>query len=361
MKFSTEKKPILAALIQANSVVERRNTIPILGNLLLCLSGNKLTITSTDLDIEVKIDVEVNGEEDGTTTVSAHLLLGIVKKMSEGVLAEFSTKANGDINFHSGRSVFNLATLPHEDYPVASEKTFENSFTITGEEMYSILYSTIFAVSKEETRYYLNGVYFHKVDDKIRGVATDGHRLALCDVVKDVEDFDSVIIPTKAVNQILSLCTNEELTVSTTPSQIKVSAEGVTLISKVVDGTFPNYTRVIPQNNTINIEVNSKDISNASSRVTLVSTERTSAVAINLSKDKIELSLKTQENFASEEINIEYDGPELRIGVNSKYLSEVMGRLSGTVKIFFNDNSTPMIIKEAANENTLYLIMPMRI
>lgn len=366
MKFTVEQKLIVDAVIKVASIVERKNSIPILANVLLKVEGGQLNMTSTDLDVSTSISIPVEDAVDGHTTVEASLLLGIVKKMRKGSNATFALTDNGNsLVFRSGQSSFKLRTLPPEDFPIFNARNFETSFNVPSCELQQMLFATVFAVSREETRYYLNGVYFHVVDNKLRGVATDGHRLALCDINKpDGVEFYGVIIPTKTANEVLKLLAgyDGEVSISVLETQIKFTIDGASISSKVIDGTFPEYTRIIPKNNHTKVVISSSEIARATSSVTLVSVEKTRAVAIELETNQITLRVNALDgNMAKEVIDIEYDGEKLRIGVNSKYLNEVMARLSEDVTMSFAGENDPMVISESGNDDAIYVIMPMRI
>ena len=291
MKFSMERATLLKAVSQAQSVVERRNTIPILANVLIEAEGDTVMFRATDLDIEVVDKAPAQVEKAGATTVSAVMLHEIVRKLPDGALVTLTEDgASGRLTVEAGRSNFSLATLPKEDFPVMASSEYSANFSAKASVLRRLFDKAKFAISTEETRYYLNGVYMHVAEAEdgrmLRCVATDGHRLARIDapVPTGAEDMPGVIVPRKTVGELRKLLDDDDMDIAVSVSETKVrfATPDITLTSKVIDGTFPDYTRVIPTSNTRRLEVDAADFAKAVDRVATVSSERSRAVKLQL-------------------------------------------------------------------------------
>lgn len=307
MKFSMERATLLKAVAQAQSVVERRNTIPILANVLIEAEGDTVSFRATDLDIEVVDKASAQVERAGATTVSAVTLHEIVRKLPDGALVSLTEEgATGRLTVEAGRSNFSLATLPKEDFPVMATSEYTANFSAEAQVLRRLFDKSKFAISTEETRYYLNGVYMHVADGEdgkvLRCVATDGHRLARIDapLPKGAEDMPGVIVPRKTVGEMRKLLEDDEMQIAVSVSETKVrfATPEITLTSKVIDGTFPDYTRVIPQGNTRRMEVDASDFARAVDRVATVSSERSRAVKLALDEDRLILSVNAPDSGA---------------------------------------------------------------
>src|SRR6056297_2658208 len=294
MKLSIERAALLRAVSQAQSVVERRNTIPILANVLIEAEGETASFRATDLDIEVVDRIPAQVERAGATTVSAVTLHEIVRKLPDGALVTLiADSATGRPTVEAGRSNFSLATLPREDFPVMASSEYESNFSANAAVLRRLFDKSKFAISTEETRYYLNGVYMHVADSDdgkvLRCVATDGHRLARIDapLPDGADDMPGVIVPRKTVGEMRKLLDDDdmEIAVSVSETKVRFATPNITLTSKVIDGTFPDYTRVIPQGNTRRLEVDAAEFAKAVDRVATVSSERSRAVKLSLDED----------------------------------------------------------------------------
>lgn len=372
MKFSIERAVLLKAVSQAQSVVERRNTIPILANVLIEAEGNAVQFRATDLDIEVVDKAAAMVEKAGATTVSAVTLHEIVRKLPDGSLVTLSDDGvAGRLNVQAGRSHFNLATLPKEDFPVMASSEYASNFSAPAPVLRRLFDKSKFAISTEETRYYLNGVYLHVADADggkvLRAVATDGHRLARidADLPAGADGMPGVIVPRKTVGELRKLLDDDEMEIAVSVSETKIrfATPDITLTSKVIDGTFPDYTRVIPVGNTRKMEVDASEFASAVDRVATVSSERSRAVKMSLQEDKLILSVNAPDSGAAEEeLAVAYGDERLEIGFNAKYLLEIASQVDRENAVFlFNSAGDPTLMREGNDTSAVYVVMPMRV
>jgi len=372
MKFSIERAALLKAVAQAQSVVERRNTIPILANVLIEAQDSDVRFRATDLDIEVVDRADAQVERAGATTVSAVLLHEIVRKLPDGSLVTLTDDgAKGRLTVEAGRSNFSLATLPKEDFPVMATSEYSSNFSAPAVVLRRLFDKSKFAISTEETRYYLNGVYMHISDSDggkvLRCVATDGHRLARIDaeLPSGAAEMPGVIVPRKTVGELRKLLDDDEakIAVSVSETKIRFATPDITLTSKVIDGTFPDYTRVIPQGNTRKLEVDAAEFAKAVDRVATVSSERSRAVKLTLAEDKLILSVNAPDSGAAEEeLAVAYGDEHLEIGFNAKYLLEIANQVDRENAVFmFNSSGDPTLMREGNDESAVYVVMPMRV
>lgn len=372
MKLSIERATLLKALAQAQSVVERRNTIPILANVLIEAEGAQVSFRATDLDIEVVDRAPAMVERAGSTTVSAVMLHEIVRKLPDGALVSLSEdSAAGRLTITAGRSTFNLATLPKEDFPVMASSEYSSNFSAPAPVLRRLFDKAKFAISTEETRYYLNGVYMHvsqgETGKVLRCVATDGHRLARIDapLPEGAEGMPGVIVPRKTVGELRKLLDDDAATIAVSVSETKVrfATPVITLTSKVIDGTFPDYTRVIPTGNTRKLEVDASEFAKAVDRVATVSSERSRAVKLSLEEDRLILSVNSPDSGAAEEeLAVAYGDERLEIGFNAKYLLEIASQVDRENAVFlFNSAADPTLMREGNDLSAVYVVMPMRV
>ncbi len=372
MKISIERGALLKAVAQAQSVVERRNTIPILANVLIEAEGDMVRFRATDLDIEIVDDAVAQVERAGATTVAATTLHEIVRKLPDGALVTLTAdSAAGRLTVDAGRSNFSLATLPKEDFPQMASTDYQTTFTATVPVLRRLFDKSKFAISTEETRYYLNGVYMHAAEadgEKVlRCVATDGHRLARidADLPTGAADMPGVIVPRKTVNELRKLLDDDEgeIKVSVSETKIRFEAPGVTLTSKVIDGTFPDYMRVIPQANPRRMEVDASAFAQAVDRVATVSSERSRAVKLLMEDDRLVLSVNAPDSGAAEEeLPVAYGDERLEIGFNAKYLHEIASQVDRENAVFlFNSAGDPTLMREGNDPSAVYVVMPMRV
>ena len=372
MKVSIERSALLKAMSQAQSVVERRNTIPILANVLIEAEGGEISFRATDLDIEVVYKVVGMVERAGATTVGAHTLHEIVRKLPDGAMVELTDDVTSNrLDVVAGRSSFSLATLPREDFPIMANSEYACNFSAKSEILQRLFDKSKFAISTEETRYYLNGVYMHSSDGSngkvLRCVATDGHRLARIDteLPDGAETLPGVIVPRKTVGELRKLLDEDEIKIAVSVSETKIrfATPEMILTSKVIDGSFPDYTRVIPQGNTRRLEVDAAEFAQAVDRVSTVSSERSRAVKLTLEDDRLVLSVNAPDSGAAEEeLVVAYADERLEIGFNAKYLLEIAGQVDRENAVFmFNSSGDPTLMREGNDESAVYVVMPMRV
>jgi DNA polymerase III subunit beta len=376
MKLTIERAALLKALSHVQSVVERRTTIPILSNVLLRTEAGRLSLSATDMDLEIVERVPGRIERDGRTTAPAHTLYDIVRKLREG--AQIEIEASGERNelvLRSGRSIFTLACLPPEDYPVMTAGELPHQFALSAGELRTLIDRTRFAISTEETRYYLNGIYLHatKSDEVpvLRAVATDGHRLARVEMVlpEGAAGMPGVIVPRKTVLELRKLVEegDDEVQISLGETKIRCAVGEAALISKLIDGTFPDYDRVIPVNNDKILEVETKPFAEAVDRVSTISTERSRAVKLTVDRGSLVVSATSPENgTATEELEVRYQSTPIEIGFNSRYLLDITEQIVGEGAQFaMSDAAAPTIVRDSAPDphgaSALYVLMPMRV
>jgi DNA polymerase-3 subunit beta len=367
MKATIERATLLKSLGHVQSVVERRNTSPILSNVLIeAREDGSLRLMATDLDLQVDESVPANVSQPGATTLSAHTLFDIVRKLPEGSQVEL-TAAEGKMQVIAGRSRFNLSTLPRDDFPVIAEGELPTRFELPAATLRQIIEKTRFAISTEETRYYLMGIFLHVVDEQLRAAATDGHRLARVTVPRPdgADGMPDVIIPRKAVAELHRLLEELEGTVeiSLSPTKVRFGLGNAVLTSKLIDGTFPDYNRVIPTANDKLLKLDPKSFSAGVDRVSTIASEKTRAVKMSVDRDKVTLSVTSPENgLATEELPADYGADGLEIGFNARYLLDILGEIDGdTVEVHLADAAAPTLLRENDKSNALYVLMPMRV
>jgi DNA polymerase-3 subunit beta len=372
MKVTVERAGLLKSLSHVHRVVERRNTIPILGNVLLRANNADLSLKATDLDLEVTETIAAEVNPGGVTTVPAHMFYEIVRKLPEG--AQIVLEASGDramMSIRAGRSQFTLQTLPESDFPDLAAGELTHKFVVGAADLKRLIDKTQFAISTEETRYYLNGIYLHAVGTSkglaLRAVATDGHRLAQFELAAPpgVEGMPGVIVPRKTVGEVQRLIDNSagEITIELSQSKIRLALDGVILTSKLIDGTFPDYSRVIPLGNDKLLEVDKKEFEKAVDRVSTVASERGRAVKLAISAGRLVLSVTNPDSgSATEELEVGYDADPLDIGFNSRYLLDIAAQLEGdTAVLKLADPGSPTLLSDKEAKGALYVLMPMRV
>jgi len=372
MKLTIERAALLKALNHVQSVVERRTTIPILSNVLLRAEEGRLALSATDMDLEIIERVPGQIEREGRTTAPAHTLYDIVRKLRDGAQIEMEASGErGAMIIRSGRSTFTLACLPPEDYPLMASGELGHNFSLAATELRALIDRTRFAISTEETRYYLNGIYLHvtKADQVpvIRAVATDGHRLARMEMVlpEGAAGIPGVIIPRKTVLELRKLIeeSEDEVQIGLSETKIRVVIGEAALTSKLIDGTFPDYDRVIPSNNDKILEVECKAFAEAVDRVSTISTEKSRAVKLKIESGGLEVSATSPENgTAVEELEVRYSASPLEIGFNSRYLLDITEQISGDgAQFVMSDAGSPTIVRDRDDGSALYVLMPMRV
>ena len=371
MRLTIERSALLKALNHVQSVVERRNTIPILSNVLLSAQGDSLKLTATDLDIEIAESASAEVERGGQTTAPANYLYDFVRKLPDGSAVKL--EVNGDdprLFISAGKSRLHLPILPAGDFPSMPSDGFETKFEIEPTELGRLIDKTRFAISTEETRYYLNGIFLHTIDSdgqKLRAVATDGHRLALADypAPKGSVGMPGVIVPRKTINELKRLLDDaaDLVEISVSPQKIRFALGDAVLTSKLIDGSFPEYARVIPKNNSKKLKIPNKAFAEAVDRVATVSAERSRSVRLALDKDKITLTVNNPDaGVATEDLVAEYGDDALEIGFNARYLLDVAQQVEGENAVFeLADSGSPTLVRDEADDAAIYVLMPLRV
>jgi DNA polymerase-3 subunit beta len=374
MKLKADRATLLKALAHIQSVAEKRNTIPILANVLVAVRDGRLSFTATDMEIAVVEEVAASTSRNGATTAPAATLYEIVRKLPDSAEIELE-HAGGDAQLHlrAGKFATSLVALPVEDFPSMTAGQLPHHFHLPALVLRGLIDRTRFAISTEETRYYLNGIYLHAAvaegSRTLRAVATDGHRLARVEepLPEGAETIPGVIIPRKTVNELRKLLDEEsgsvEIGLSDTRIQFKLGP--VTLTSKLIDGTFPEYERVIPRDNDKVLRVGKKDFADAVARVSAISSERSRPVKLSLQRDLLTLSAASAEQgSATEELDgdrVKYEAGPLEIGFQARYLNDITDQIADQVEFRFSDGAAPTIVQDASDASALYVLMPMRV
>ena len=371
MKFTIERNNLMKSLGHVQSVVERRNTIPILSNVKVEASDGVVKLNATDMDQDVIETTPAQVATPGATTVSVHTLYDIVRKLPGGAQVDLDSNGDGELTLSSGRSRFALQSLPIDEFPVLSGGELPHAFSLKAEELRSLIDRSRFAISTEETRYYLNGIYLHNAERNgaavLRAVATDGHRLASVEVPVPVgaESIPGVIVPRKAITELRKLIDelNDDVELSLSETAIRFSFDNVVLTSKLIDGTFPDYERVIPTGNDKAMEVDCKLFADAVDRVSAISSDKSRAIKLTLSENLLVLSASSPEHgSATEELEVAYQAEALEIGFNSGYLLDISRQIEGNLARFtMADSASPTIVQELDKTSALYVLMPMRV
>jgi DNA polymerase-3 subunit beta len=372
MKLNIERSSLLKSLQHVQGVVERRTTIPILSNVLLKAGDSTLAMTATDMDLAIVEKTAGEVTQEGSTTVPAHTLLDIVRKLPEGAQIEIASGGTENrLEVKCGRSRLNLATLPSEDFPAMSEGELQHEFTLDAAALRGIIDRTRFAMSTEETRYYLNGLYVHRAESDgvavLRTVATDGHRLARVEMPlpDGAAEMPGVIVPRKTVGEIRKLIDefSGDVNIALSETKIRFAFDAVVLTSKLIDGTFPDYDRVIPFANDKALEVDPGTFAKAVDLVSTISTEKSRAVKLSLDNGSLVLSATSPEaGSATEELEVDYAAGPLEIGFNSAYLLDITRQIEGDgARFMLSDGASPTLVRDNADPGALYVLMPMRV
>ncbi len=371
MKFTIERNSLLKTLGHVQSVVERRNTIPILSNVMIEAEGDGIAMTATDLDISIIERTGAAVAQPGATTVPAHTLFDIARKLPDGSEVELTLEDGDRLVVKAGRSRFTLACLDKEDFPAMSESDLPHRFGIVAEELKRLIDKARFAISTEETRYYLNGIYLHVANgdagSTLRAVATDGHRLAQVeqDVPEGATGMPGIIVPRKTVQEVRKLIDEYEgdVIVALSDTKMRFSFDNTVVTSKLIDGTFPDYSRVIPKGNDKMMEIDCRLFSQAVDRVSTISSDKTRSVKLSLAEDTLKLSVNSPDSgTAREELAAAYSSDAMEIGFNSRYLMDILAQIEGDmVEVHLADPSAPTVLKDLMDEGALYVLMPMRV
>jgi len=374
MKLTLSKLDFVKSLSFIQNIVESKSTIPVLTNVLLEAKQGRLHLSGTDMDMTISDKIKIkNIEEEGTTCVPAHILYNVIKELSDDKPVNLSyDKNNKKLYVTSFKSKFTFSCLSKDDFPVLTTENYKISFLLKSSILKEMIDKTYFAISNEETRYYLNGIFFHtiKLNNKffLRSIATDGHRLAQCEIISPAaaNNIFSTIIPKKLIFELRKLIdeVEDEIKIDLSERKIKFSFGETVLISKLIDGKFPDYEKVIPKDTKNSFSIDRKIFLESINRIATISSEKSKAIKLNLNRNKLTISANNLEEGGSgiEEIEINYNGPTLDIGFNAGYLKEIIHQFNGKeVTILFSDSTAPTIIKDIAKTETLYVLMPMRV
>ncbi len=371
MKFSIDRAALLRSLSHVQSVVERRNTIPILSNVLMRADKGTLSLATTDMDLEISEAVAAQVSEPGEATAPAHTFHDIVRKLPDGSQVEIEVDASGNnMEVRSGRSRFRLSCLPVADFPDIGSGDLPGGFSIRADELRALIDRTRFAMSTEETRYYLNGIYLHAGENEgievLRAVATDGHRLARFEMPlpEGAAEMPGIIVPRKAIGELRKLIEDaaDMITISLSQNKIRFEFDHIILTSKLIDGTFPDYQRVIPAGNDKIVELDPQSFTNAVDRVSTISDGKSRAVKIALHGKTMTISASSPEaGSATEELEVKNDA-DLEIGFNAKYLLDITSQIEGEgCRMILADAASPTILQDTADPSALYVLMPLRV
>lgn len=374
MKFKVDRAPLLRALSHVNGVAEKRNTIPILANVLLEHDGETLRLTATDMEIAVVEEIPSTATRAGAVTIPAAVLFEIVRKLPDGAEIEFNQEsAEEPLHLRAGRYATSLNVLPVDDFPAMVAGDLPHHFTIQAGELRTLIDRTRFAMSNEETRYYLNGIYLHVVLEEkknyLRAVATDGHRLAKVDTEAPlgIKSMPGIIVPRKTVTEVRKLLDNDsaDVEVALSETRIQFRIGSILLTSKLVDGTFPEYSRVIPQNNSRILRVSKQDLAAAVGRVAAISQERSRPIKLTVTKNHLTLSaISPDQGIAQEELDensVTYDSDEVEIGFQARYLTDITDQIDAEAEFALADSSSPTLIRDTEQPAVLYVLMPIRV
>ena len=369
MEFTIDRDIFLKSLVHTNGIIEKKTTLPILSNILIEAKNSKIKVTATDLDIiyfEEIIPLEI--KQEGSTTTSASILYDILRKLQTNAKVELSLLNQNKLRLISGNSKFNLLCIPSDSFPLSEEDNSQKNFEISSQKLLKLLNKTKISISNDETRHYLNGIFLHKtkLENKyfLCGVATDSHRLSSSSIEVDPNiNIESIILPKKTIFQLCSLLEDYDgdVKISNIKSKIKFELNNSILISKLIDGKFPNYVQVIPKNNKKKLEIDLKLFLNSVDRVASVSLDKKDGVKFNLSKDVLNLSVNnTNSGDGKESLNVKFEH-DLDISFNSRYLMDVASQLDGDkIEIFFNDTGSPALIKDPSDFDSIFVVMPMK-
>ena len=375
MKLTIERATLLSSLAHVQSVVERRNTIPILANVRIdAQGGDRLRLTATDMDLAVVDEAEATVEQEGAVTTTALTLYDIVRKLPDGAQVSMRLEGgdSGQLDLVSGRSHFRLSCLPIAEFPVMADDELPHSFALPREHLRRLIDKTRFAISTEETRYYLNGIYLHKAADQdgtaqLRAVATDGHRLSCADVAlpDGAADMPGVIVPRKTVAEVRKLIDDgdEPVSVALSETRIRFEVGAASLTSKLIDGSFPDYERVIPRGNNNIMTIASSGFAEAVDRVSSISTDRSHAIKLSMRPGQVTLTANSPDTgTATEELDADYGAEPLEIGLNARYVMDVAGQIeSDEIRFFFADAGSPSLVRDTGDSGSLHVIMPLRV
>ena len=371
MKFKISRSIFFKSLSHLQGIVDKKNSLPILANILIEAKNNQLILSSTDMDISIVEKINCTVTEDGATTINSQILYDIVRKIDDNSLIEIISNSGKLLTLRADGSRFSLASLPKEDYPIIEQENRGTNIKLNSKIFFKLIDKTKFAISNEETRYFLNGLYFsiNNEDGKsiVTLVGTDGHRLAKSShhIEENVDKISGVIVPKKTIYELSKLLSeiDQDIEISVSTNKIVFFIDDIIFISKLIDGSFPDYKRVIPKNNTNHLKISREKLLSAVDRVSTISNEKSPVIKFKLLENILNLNTINNENStASEDLQINYSGDEIEIGFNSKYIMDIVNNLEDNeISINLKDNTSPITAQENSNANLVYVLMPMRV
>ncbi len=374
MKLAFERAALLKSLAHVQSVVERRTTIPILSNVKLEAADNGISLTATDMDLSVVDEAEAEVIQPGSTTAAAHTLYDVVRKLPEGSHIELERSEQGaELSLRSGRTTFDLPCLPAADFPAMTDEGLDHSFSVPVGDLTKLIDRTRFAISTEETRYYLNGIFLHAIEEGaascLRSVATDGHRLARVEVAlpEGAAGMPGVIVPRKTVGELRKLIEELEpdalIEVALSNARIRFKVGTALLRSRLIDGTFPDYERVIPSDNDKILVMPTAELAQAVDRVATISTDKSRAIKLAMAPGKLTLTaISPDAGRAVDEVDVDYQNDAMEIGFNARYILDITGQIEGgNIELVLADAGAPTLLRDPKDSSTLYVLMPMRV
>ena len=371
MKFEISRSDIFKCISHLQGIVDKKNTLPILSNILIEAKDNSLTLSSTDMDISIIEKINCNIMEEGSTTINSQIIYDIVRKLNDNSNIEIISNNGKLLTLRADGSRFSLACLPKEDFPIIDMSNEGTTIKINSQVLFKLIDKTKFAISNEETRYFLNGLYFTIFNENnltnVTLVGTDGHRLAKSSfqIDQNIEEIPGVIIPKKTINELSKLLSDidTEIDIVISSNKIIFYINNLIFISKLIDGSFPDYKRVIPSDNKNILEINREKLFSAVDRVSTIANEKSPVIKFKLLKDILNLNTINNENStATEDLKLRYNGDEIEIGFNSKYIMDIINNLEDEViYLSFKDSSSPIIAQEKSDSDLVYVLMPMRV
>ena len=371
MKFKIVCSNFFKTLSHLQGIVDKKNSLPILSNILIEAKDNELTLSSTDMDISIIEKIHCNILENGSTTINSQILYDIVRKIDDNSEIEIISNDGKLLTLRADGSRFSLACLPKEDFPIIDQDNLGNTIKINSKIIFKLIDKTKFAISNEETRYFLNGLYFNITKDKSNSiltlVGTDGHRLAKFshNIEDDIDQVSGVIIPKKTIYELCKLLSeiDKDIYISISSNKIIFKIDDIIFISKLIDGSFPDYKRVIPNDNSNILKINREILLSAVDRVSTIANEKSPVIKFKLLQNVLNLNtINNESSTASEDLKINYNGNEIEIGFNSKYIMDILNNLEDEeIAIKLKDNTSPVIALENSNSNLVYVLMPMRV
>ena len=371
MKFKISRSNFFKTLSHLQGVVDKKNSLPILANILIEAKDNQLQLSSTDMDISIIEKIDCNVVEDGSITINSQILYDVVRKIDDNGEIEIISNNGKLLSLRANGSRFSLACLPKEDYPIIEKDNSGININLNSKILFKLIDKTKFAISNEETRYFLNGLYFNVTNENNKNivtlVGTDGHRLAKFshEIDGKIDIISGVIIPKKTIYELSKLLSEIDIDINISISATKIVfiINNIIFISKLIDGSFPDYNRVIPKDNNNILKINRDKLLSAIDRVSTIANEKSPVIKFKLLENVLNLNtVNSESSTASEDMSVNYDGDEIEIGFNSKYIMDIVNNLEDNeISINLKDNTAPIVAQENSNTNLVYVLMPMRV